>query len=184
MKYYSEKLDKLFDTEEELNKAESASSSSATDSSLKEELTRTAVKINKLSQAYDALTKEFFDNVSELINDPIIPKFTDQFRKYVEAENVRDDSDLDPEVVDAFMFLFRVMEEFDFDFEDSEEEDDKCCNDCECCDKEEFDDEGNYHAHGETENGTKWSVDIVKDKDVCTDSFKDVLGKFWHSLLS
>ena len=46
MKYYSEKLDKLFDTESDLKKAESESVSS--DPSMREELLRTAAKVNKL----------------------------------------------------------------------------------------------------------------------------------------
>lgn len=111
MKYYSEKLDKLFDTEADLQKAESESVSS--DPSMKEELLRTANKVNKLSQAYDTLQEEFVNNISEIVNDPVIPTFTEQFRKYIEAENVEDDSDLDPEVVDAFMFLFQVMEDLE-----------------------------------------------------------------------
>ena len=176
MKYYSEKLDKLFDTEADLQKAESESVSS--DPSMKEELLRTANKVNKLSQAYDTLQEEFFNNISEIVNDPVIPTFTEQFRKYIEAENVEDDSDLDPEVVDAFMFLFQVMEDLELYC------DDDCCAECEDCDKHEVkDDDGNYHAQGETKNGTKWSVDIVKDKTAPTESFAEVLGRFWHSLL-
>lgn len=180
MKYYSEKLDKLFDTEADLQKAESESVSS--DPSMKEELLRTAAKVNKLSQAYDTLQEEFVNNISEIVNDPVIPTFTEQFRKYVEAEDVEDDSDLDPEVVDAFMFLFRVME--DLELYCDNDSDDNCCGECKDCDKNEAtDDDGNYHAQGETKNGTKWSVDIVKDKTASTESFAEVLGRFWHSLL-
>ena len=181
MKYYSEKLDKLFDTEADLQKAESESVSS--DPSMKEELLRTANKVNKLSQAYDTLQEEFVNNISEIVNDPVIPTFTEQFRKYVEAENVEDDSDLDPEVVDAFMFLFQVMEDLELYCDDESEE--GCCGGCDDCDKHEVkdDDDGNYHAQGETKNGTKWSVDIVKDKTAPTESFAEVLGRFWHSLL-
>ena len=180
MKYYSEKLDKLFDTEADLQKAESESVSS--DPSMKEELLRTANKVNKLSQAYDTLQEEFVNNISELVNDPVIPTFTEQFRKYVEAEDVKDDSDLDPEVVDAFMFLFQVMEDLELYCDD--DSDDNCCDGCEDCDKNEAtDDDGNYHAQGETKNGTKWSIDIVKDKTAPTESFAEVLGRFWHSLL-
>lgn len=180
MKYYSEKLDKLFDTEADLQKAESTSVHS--DSSMKEELSLTANKVNKLSQAYDALQQEFFKNISDLLNDPVIPTFTDQFRKYIEAEHIEDDSDLEPEVVDAFMFLFRVMDELEL--EDVDDSEDDCCADCKSCNNQEVDDDGNYHAQGETKNGTKWSVDIVKDKATPTESFADVFGKFWHSLLS
>lgn len=180
MKYYSEKLDKLFDTEADLQKAESESVSS--DPSMKEELLRTANKVNKLSQAYDTLQEEFVNNISEIVNDPVIPTFTEQFRKYIEAENVEDDSDLDPEVVDAFMFLFQVMEDFELYCDD--ESDEGCCGGCDDCDKHEVkDDDGNYHAQGETKNGTKWSIDIVKDKTARTESFAEVLGRFWHSLL-
>ena len=181
MKYYSEKLDKLFDTEADLQKAESESVSS--DPSMKEELLRTANKVNKLSQAYDTLQEEFVNNISEIVNDPVIPTFTEQFRKYIEAENVEDDSDLDPEVVDTFMFLFQVMEDLELYCDDESEE--GCCGGCDDCDKHEVkdDDDGNYHAQGETKNGTKWSVDIVKDKTAPTESFAEVLGRFWHSLL-
>lgn len=180
MKYYSEKLDKLFDTEADLKKAESESVSS--DPSMREELLRTAAKVNKLSQAYDTLQEEFVNNISEIVNDPVIPTFTEQFRKYIEAENIEEDSDLDPEVVDAFMFLFQVMEDLELYCDD--DSDDDCCAECEDCGKNEAkDDDGNYHAQGGTKNGTKWSVDIVKDKAAPTESFADVLGRFWHSLL-
>lgn len=180
MKYYSEKLDKLFDTEAELQKAESTSVSS--DPSMREQLLLTAAKVNKLSQAYDALQEEFLNNISHIVNDPVLSTFTEQFRTYVEAENIEEDSDLDPEVVDAFMFLFQLMEELDLEYED--ESDDDRCEECDSCDEENVDDDGNYHAQGETKNGTKWSVDIVRDKETPTESFADVLGKFWHSLLS
>ena len=148
MKYYSEKLDKLFDTEADLQKAESESVSS--DTSMKEELLRTANKVNKLSQAYDTLQEEFVNNISEIVNDPVIPTFTEQFRKYIEAENVEDDSDLDPEVVDAFMFLFQVMEDLELYCED--ESDEGCCGGCDDCDKHEVkDDDGNYFIPVEIE---------------------------------
>ena len=180
MKYYSEKLDKLFDTEADLQMAESESVSG--DPSMKEELLRTANKVNKLSQAYDTLQEEFVNNISEIVNDPIIPTFTEQFRKYVEAEDVKDDSDLDPEVVDAFMFLFQVMEDLELYCDD--DSDDHWCDGCEDRDKNEAtDDDGNYHAQKKTKNGTKWSVDIVKEKTALTESFAEVLGRFWHSLL-
>lgn len=180
MKYYSEKLDKLFDTEADLKKAESESVTN--DTSMKEQLLLTASKVNKLSQAYDALQEEFVNNISEIVNDPVIPTFTEQFRKYIEAEAVEDDSDLDSEVVDAFMFLFQVME--DLELYGDDDSDANCCGECEDCDKNEVEeDDGNYHAQGETKNGTKWSVDIVKDKTASTESFADVLGRFWHSLL-
>lgn len=161
MEYYSEKLDKLFDTEAELQKAEKESAPA--DTSMEEQLLLTASKVNKLSQAYDALQEEFVNNISEIVNDPVIPTFTEQFRKYIEAENIEEDSDLDPEVVDAFMFLFQVMEDLELYCDD--DSDDDCCAGCEACDKQEVkDDDGNYHAQGETKNGTNWSVDIVKDK--------------------
>lgn len=180
MKYYSEKLDKLFDTEAALQKAEKESATD--DTSMKEQLRVTASKVNKLSQAYDALQEEFINNISDIVNDPVIPTFTEQFRKYIEAEDIEDDSDLDPEVVDAFMFLFQVMEDLELYCDD--DSDDGCCTDCESCDKNKVkDDDGNYHAQGETKDGTKWSVDIVKDKTAPTESFADVLGRFWHSLL-
>lgn len=157
MKYFSEITEKMYDTLEELKKAEGSATSSYNKSvdrikEARETLETAAIPVNKMHNAVNALWEEYDAKCDEILDGDVIQEFVDAFKNYEailsdfveEYGKVKDD--LSDEVKEALEHAEDYADIFDEDFIDCDENKDCCgncmkpvCDDCEVAESDKAD---------------------------------------------
>ena len=213
MKYFSEITEKMYDTLEELKKAEESATSSYNKSvdrikEARETLETAAIPVNKMHNAVNALREEYDAKCDEILDEDVIHEFVDAFQNYEailsdfveEYGRVRDD--LSDEVKEALEHADEYADIFDEDFSDCDED---CCGNCvkevrddcevaesdtedELSDEIEFPDlkrigDGEYFGEGE-KDGLKWKMYVKHNSDDKVPSFHDSFSRLLRNIFN
>ena len=214
MKYFSEITEKTYDTIAELVKAEKSAKCDYDNSinlikEARKSLEDSAIPVNKMHNAVNALWEEYDRKCDEVLDADVIKKFVDAFRTYeeilsdfVEAYGKVND-DLSDEVKEALDHAADYEDIFNEDF--CERDDDDCCGNCmnttcDRCEVAEADAEneltneidflnlkhvgdGEYFGEGE-KDGVKWKVYFKDDDNDEVPSFHDSFSRLLRNIFS
>lgn len=195
MKYFSEITNETYDTIADLVKAEKDAKENRDPNmrrvkEAKETLETTAIPLNKMHNAINALWEEYDKKCDEILNADVIKEFVDAFVNYKDIlgdfvkEHGKVDDDLSDAVLEALDHACDYEELFDEDFCDCDDDDDCCgtceravCDGCEVAEADAAEEDacdiademkcvgdGEYYGKGE-KDGVKWEMYVKHTPD-------------------